>query len=213
MAKVTGPLLSLTASGQIGGSQVYAKWRGVPYVRSKVTPANPKTAGQVSTRTVFSFLSNVWKLLDPNAQAPWTAAAKGQPKTNRNMFMGTNIKGLRTPTTLDALVMSPGANGGLAAAAQTLTGGSGSITAAMTAPAIPAGWAVAAAWLNVIKQGDPHSDAVYNSVTETDVSSPYAPAATGLAAGIYVGTMWFTYTKPDGSTAYGPSVALEATAT
>lgn len=213
MAKVTGPLLSLSASGQIGNSQVYAKWRGVPYVRQKVTPSNPKTSGQVETRSVFTFLSNVWKLLDPNAQAPWLAASKGQPKTDRNIFMGQNIKLLRPAANLDLLVMSPGANGGLAAAAATATGASGAINGTLTAPALPAGWTVQAGWMNCIKQGDPHSDTVFNSVTVTDATSPYAPSATGLAAGIYACTLWFSYVKPDMSIAFGPSINIEATAT
>lgn len=213
MAKVTGPLLSLGASGQIGGSQVYAKWKGIPYVRQKVIPANPRSAGQTQTRSVFSFLSGYWKLANAQIIAPWNAFAKGQPKSGRNIFMGTNIKLLREGTDLSALVASPGANGGVSVDAATASGGSGTITGAVTAPTLPTGWSVVAANMAAIKSADPHTSLVYQSLFATDVSSPYAPALTGVAAGTYDVQMWMEYTKADGSTAYSPSIQTTATVT
>lgn len=51
MAKVTGPLMSLDASGTVGGTTVFSKWKGRNYVRLRVTPMNPKTSGQATART------------------------------------------------------------------------------------------------------------------------------------------------------------------
>ena len=50
MAKVTGPLMSMDASGKFGGALVYAKWKGRPTVRQLVTPSNPQSADQVAAR-------------------------------------------------------------------------------------------------------------------------------------------------------------------
>ena len=50
MAKVTGPLMSMDASGKFGGALVFGKWKGRPTVRQLVTPANPQSAGQVAAR-------------------------------------------------------------------------------------------------------------------------------------------------------------------
>lgn len=52
MAKVSGPLMSMDASGKFGGALVFGKWKGRPTVRQLVTPANPQTAGQVAARNM-----------------------------------------------------------------------------------------------------------------------------------------------------------------
>lgn len=53
MAKVTGPLFSLEASGGYGGALVFAKWKGRAYVRQLVTPANPHSADQETARNAI----------------------------------------------------------------------------------------------------------------------------------------------------------------
>jgi hypothetical protein len=50
MAKVTGPLFSLEASGTVGGVVTYSQWKGRPYVRRHVIPLNPFSADQVAAR-------------------------------------------------------------------------------------------------------------------------------------------------------------------
>lgn len=50
MAKVTGPLQSFSASGQIAKSIVFGAWKGVNYVRKYVIPANPQSSAQGDTR-------------------------------------------------------------------------------------------------------------------------------------------------------------------
>lgn len=50
MAKVTAPLLSMSASGKIGKAMVFATNKGRNVVRGLVTPSNPKSTGQGTTR-------------------------------------------------------------------------------------------------------------------------------------------------------------------
>ena len=50
MAKVSGPLMSMEASGKFGGTLVFTKWKGRPVVRQLVKPANPKSADQELAR-------------------------------------------------------------------------------------------------------------------------------------------------------------------
>ena len=50
MAKVSGPLMSMDASGKFGGTLVFTKWKGRAVVRQLVKPANPKSAGQEVAR-------------------------------------------------------------------------------------------------------------------------------------------------------------------
>lgn len=53
MAKVTGPLMSISASGKIANSLVFFGWKGVNVVRSWVVPANPQSADQGDQRIMI----------------------------------------------------------------------------------------------------------------------------------------------------------------
>jgi len=53
MAKVTGPLMSLSASGKIANTIVFAGWKGVQYARQYVIPANPQSEGQGDQRIMM----------------------------------------------------------------------------------------------------------------------------------------------------------------
>jgi hypothetical protein len=50
MAKVTGPLMSMDASGGFGGTIVFGKWKGRNTVRQLVRPSNPQSSTQESNR-------------------------------------------------------------------------------------------------------------------------------------------------------------------
>lgn len=50
MARVTGPLMSLDASGGFGSTLVFGKWKGRNTVRQLVTPSNPQTQLQQEAR-------------------------------------------------------------------------------------------------------------------------------------------------------------------
>lgn len=50
MAKLKGPLFSLSATGAIGKTLVYFGWKGLKVARQWVQPANPQTAAQVTQR-------------------------------------------------------------------------------------------------------------------------------------------------------------------
>lgn len=58
MAKVTGPLFSLTASGSVGPVTISPR-RGQHVVREKVIPANPNTASQQTVRNKFQAVGKI----------------------------------------------------------------------------------------------------------------------------------------------------------
>lgn len=60
MAKVKGPLFSLSAGGQLAKTLVYGDWKGIDWVRQYVIPANPKTADQQEQRGFFTLAINAW---------------------------------------------------------------------------------------------------------------------------------------------------------
>ena len=57
MAKVTGPLFSMSASGTLGKALVFAGWKGVNYVREHVIPLNPQSANQGDVRLILGGLA------------------------------------------------------------------------------------------------------------------------------------------------------------
>jgi len=53
MAKVTGPLFSLTASGAIGKAMVHFGWKGRNVVRQWLIPTNPRADDQKAQRQIM----------------------------------------------------------------------------------------------------------------------------------------------------------------
>jgi len=53
MAKITGPFMSIAASGTFAKILTASIWKGRPYMRQRVTPSNPSTAGQIATRLIL----------------------------------------------------------------------------------------------------------------------------------------------------------------
>lgn len=90
MAKVTGPLMSLDASGSVADTITFSKWKGRNYVRQTVTPANPKSAGQTSNRSMFGFLAAIWKTLTGLSQGTWDAAGAALNASAFNGFTRFN---------------------------------------------------------------------------------------------------------------------------
>jgi len=60
MAKVRTPLLSIDASGQLGKSLVFLRWKGIRDVRKYVIPANPRTNLQQAQRSRFQLAVQAW---------------------------------------------------------------------------------------------------------------------------------------------------------
>ena len=56
MAKVTGPLYSMSASGKIGDAMVFFGWKGTAVVRKWLKPANPQSADQGDVRIILGGL-------------------------------------------------------------------------------------------------------------------------------------------------------------
>jgi hypothetical protein len=220
MAKVTGPLLSLRAQGQIGKSQVYASWRGVPYARQHVIPSNPQSSKQTDVRGCFSSIQDLWKRLGTIAQAPWTSFSSGKPLTNRNAFSKFNVKAMQQQADRQDFVGSPGSKGGVAPTAVVGAGGAGSgeVKATITSPPTPTGWTLVAAQAFALEDGDP-ATSVPSPIGENENTSPTEDGDTDVTiSGLtpttgYVVAGWLKWTKPDGTTAYGASIAATATAT
>jgi len=143
MVKVQAPALSLDASGSLAGALVFSKWKGRNYVRSLVKPANPRSGGQVGTRSMFKFLAQKWAGVSEANQATWETRADQKIVSEFNAYMGLNQfrwADFTAPSQHDppAAVDTPATLGTLAAVA-----GVRSITITQPITTAADGWGVA----------------------------------------------------------------------
>jgi len=215
MAKTTAPLFGFEATGTLGKSITFSKWRGVKYSKRYTSPANPNTVSQQQTRGVFASLNTMWKLLPAGIAAAWTAFATGRSFVNRNAFIGKNVKLLRAipaKTTMDGFLASPGAGGGAPPAAMVLTPGDGQISVGLTLPDVPTGWTLSGSRAMAFIDQAPAADFTQVITYNEETVAPETNLLTGLTNdSLYVVAAFLVWLKPDGNTAY--SVSLVDTAT
>jgi hypothetical protein len=74
-AKLDGPLMSMGASGSIGGILTFGSNKGRNFVRQLVIPANPKTPAQSGVRSMMKWAGSEWRQLTDTDQATWESKA------------------------------------------------------------------------------------------------------------------------------------------
>lgn len=67
MAKVTGPLYSLSASGKIAGAMVFFPWKGLNVVRQWLKPSNPMTGLQGDRRLFLGGTGRACKVVQEDS--------------------------------------------------------------------------------------------------------------------------------------------------
>jgi len=88
MAKVTGPLFSMSASGTIGDAVTYGTWKGQPWARVWFTPQNPKTPKQVNVRLALALLITEWQTVVTQQQKDaYGVGAEGQKYSGFNLYV------------------------------------------------------------------------------------------------------------------------------
>lgn len=105
MVKLTGPLMSLAASGTIADAVTFSSWKGRSYAREHVIPSNPKSGDQVSMRAMLTFLAQEWDGLTAASKATWQAPAAADSISPFNAFLKTNLQ--RWPNFLDPVQNYP----------------------------------------------------------------------------------------------------------
>jgi len=212
MAITTSPLLSLDASGSIGKTLVYSKWKGISYARQHVTPANPNTVAQQGVRNVFRWVHDSYKFLDSVVTESWVNYAKGKPLTPANAWQSANMTTLNGQSDITDIIFSKPSGGAPPATTITATGGTLQVTVAGAAPTPPAGWTVVEAIAIAMENVDPTLELEAKiSGSGTDTTAPYSIVITGLKASTeYVCGIWFKFMKADGTFAYGGQLTATA---
>lgn len=99
MAKIKFGMMMTDARGKLGG-QVFSKNRSGAYVRTKVTPVNPRTTFQQASRSILGILSAGWSALTDTQRASFNSAVEDWQKTDifgdlkkptgKNLYTGLN---------------------------------------------------------------------------------------------------------------------------
>lgn len=69
---------------------VFSKWKGINYIRSRVIPANPKTAAQVAIREALAQLVSLWQDMEAEVKPNWDSYVSGRDYSGFNHFIGKN---------------------------------------------------------------------------------------------------------------------------
>ena len=87
MAKVSGPLLSMSATGTVAKAITYAAWKGISYCREWFKPANPQTQNQVKVRTRLTKAVAKYQTEPSETKAFWNTLAEGQAYSGFNLYV------------------------------------------------------------------------------------------------------------------------------
>jgi len=80
----------IAASGKVGDT-VFSRWKGRPYIRSRVTPANPQTADQVKQRTRLTNAVLHYQNLPQDIKDRWGQYASPYAMSGYNKWCDVNI--------------------------------------------------------------------------------------------------------------------------
>ena len=116
MAKIKFGMMMTDARGKLGG-QVFSKNRSGAYVRTKVTPVNPRTVSQQANRALLGNLSSAWSGLTELERASWNSVTEAWQKTNvfgdltkptgKNLFTSLNKNAISAFPENELLVNPP----------------------------------------------------------------------------------------------------------
>jgi len=91
MAKTTGPLYSLSASGKLANAMVYFTWKGIGVCREWLKPTNKKSADQGNQRTMLGGTGRACGEILPHPGAP-TISAFAQQLIDLKLVPGGQTK-------------------------------------------------------------------------------------------------------------------------
>jgi len=91
MARISFSPLIVSASGKVQDT-VFSRWKGQPYIRSRVTPSNPQSTDQTKQRAIMSAAVGLWQVLAADIKAAWNTYASGYAISGYNACTKRNAK-------------------------------------------------------------------------------------------------------------------------
>ena len=95
MAKVTGPFMSIDASGTFADTLTASKWKGINYIRQRVIPTYRNTTLQAAIRSLITDSSQAWKVggafgavtINSAYKLAYNNAASGQAMSGFDLYI------------------------------------------------------------------------------------------------------------------------------
>jgi len=188
MAKILFTAFMADARGKLAGT-VFSKNRGGSYVRTKVTPTNPKTNAQNLVRSILTALSQAWRSLTAAQRTAWNAAVGSFPRTNvfgasktlsgHQLYVGLNAQlEAASAATISAPPVPVGAPG-VSVLSGAAAAGAGTFTATFDPDPIPAGSAMI---IDATEQVSPGKSNLSNLYRQIQVAAAAAVSPADIAA-------------------------------
>lgn len=183
MVKLTGPCMSMTASGTLNNTLTFSIWKGRPYARQRVIPVNPQSANQTGMRCMFSFLSKQWDGLSTANKDSYDADAETRSISPFNSYMKRNMDRWKNYLPPSQNFTAAEASTPLTMTTQNLTGGEAYANVELTPSGATDIWGMEVYRSLAAITDCNNSNAVY--VIEADGANMVEFNDTGLAAGTY----------------------------
>lgn len=209
MAKLIGPFGSFRASGGAGAGLVYQQRWGFQLARVQRPPAQPRTAAQLAARQLFAWLQRAALEWESDQSILWSEISALAKSPARALWTGTNIRALRSQSTINNLVFVGQLQGSVAPPAITLTPGSQSLTVHTTIPPAPTGYTLLYLEGWALKQQDPHGSFQGPFHMGSCNLPTISYTISGLTSGVqYVvgGLLWYSLSPRNGYDVAGPTV-------
>jgi len=111
MARVSGPLMSMSASGTVGKALTFGKWKGRPWCREWFIPENPKTPKQVNIRTALTLLIAEYQGESVETKAAWDTYAEPFNMAGVNKYVSKGMLAYVDQLTVDVTPLSVAVTG------------------------------------------------------------------------------------------------------
>lgn len=92
MPRITGPLLSLGASGGLGENLAFARIKGGYVLKTKARQSYTRTDTQTAHSACFLWLQSHWPTLSDALKATWVAPAAAAGMTPQNFYCSYNLE-------------------------------------------------------------------------------------------------------------------------
>jgi hypothetical protein len=200
MARITGPLFSLTARGAVGHSIAFSSSNGTPYVKRRSTPRNPRSQSQTAVRDTVATLSSLWAAMPPRGQAPWTEPPRETIVSGRNRFLQLNIPLLKNSPDMTPFRATPGSSTAASPLGFTaITAPVRQVGMTFVQPALPPGWTQTAVAGLALLNSSPSPPVSLLPTVAVNLAAPFLTIVfTVPITGTYILRGWNRFTDPVG---------------
>jgi len=88
LAKVTGPLFSVSASGRLGKDLIFeSKRNGIVTCKKYASPKNKRTVDRLLQRDLYRYLKETWDLLTDEEKEKWSLKGESEGLNRWTAFL------------------------------------------------------------------------------------------------------------------------------